>query len=89
MKKLQDLKLYDCITTFNRARIRDLDNGELIKVDYNITKRVIEHRFIMNQIYWDQDIVEPVFIVHRVGGKRQAFIVRQQIIHDSIVSEFF
>jgi len=49
--QLKDLKQYDYITTFNRPTVKDFDNGELIKVDYKTNKKVIEHRFIMNEIY--------------------------------------
>lgn len=48
-KKLEDLKEGDYVTTFNRSKHRRND-GEYIKVDYTNKKRVLEHRFIIEQI---------------------------------------
>lgn len=50
-KTVKNLRIGDFVTTFNRARIRSPD-GELIKYNYGYkTRRILEHRFILEQIY--------------------------------------
>ena len=64
-KNLEDLKIGDYLTTFNRATIRCTD-GEQIKVNYN-EKRILEHRFIAQQVF---DKLKKHDIVHHIDENK-------------------
>jgi superfamily II DNA or RNA helicase/intein/homing endonuclease len=50
-KKLENLKVGDYLTVFNRSKMRSKD-GELLKVFYEKdNRRILEHRFILEQLY--------------------------------------
>ena len=65
-RNVEELNVGDYVKTFNRPTIRDEKNGELIRVESK-KRRVLEHRFIFEQIYGS---IDKHGVVHHIDGNR-------------------